>query len=131
MPEVRARDEESTIMDSKGQGGSIQADWAGDTLPVYDLVTGAQSSEYLFVAVLPCSCYTYVEAGEDIKPENWRVCHAYAFHHFGGVERLPVPDNCKTASAVNTRYETVLNCTYQELAEHFITAAVPACVGLS
>lgn len=48
-------------------GDAIQVDWAGDTLPVYDPVTGEPSPAYLFVAVLPCSCYTYAEACEDMK----------------------------------------------------------------
>lgn len=32
---------------------AIQVDWAGDTIPVYDSVTGERISAYLFVAVLP------------------------------------------------------------------------------
>ena len=44
----------------------------------------------------------------------------------GGVPRLLIPDNCKTATTANTRYETVLNRSYQELAEHYGTAIVPA-----
>lgn len=37
-----------------------------------------------------------------------------------------IPDNCKTAATSNTRYETVLNRSYQELAEYYGTAIVPA-----
>ena len=40
--------------------------------------------------------------------------------------RLLIPDNCKTATTANTRYETVLNRSYQELAEYYGTAIVPA-----
>ena len=36
-------------------GNAIQVDWAGDSIPIYDSVTGQQSSAYLFVAVLPDS----------------------------------------------------------------------------
>ncbi len=104
----------------------VEPDWAGDTLPVYDLVTGKQSPAYLFMAVLPCSCYTYAEVCEDMKTENWLSCHVHAFQYFGGVTRLLIPDNCKTATTANTRYETVLNRSYQELAEYYGTAIVPA-----
>ena len=107
-------------------GDAIQVDWAGDTVPVYDSVTGAQSAAYLFVAVLPCSCCVYAEACDDMKTENWLNCHVHAFNYFGGVARLLVPDNCKTATVSNTRYETVLNRSYQELAEYYGTAIVPA-----
>lgn len=40
--------------------------------------------------------------------------------------QLLIPDNCKTATTANTRYETVLNRSYQELAEYYGTAIVPA-----
>lgn len=99
---------------------------AGDTVPVYNSATGAQSAAYLFVAVLPCSCYVYAEACDDMKTENWLNCHVHAFNYFGGVARLLIPDNCKTATVSNTRYETVLNRSYQELAEYYGTAIVPA-----
>ena len=33
-----------------------------------------------------------------------------------------IPDNCKTATTANARYETVLNRSYQELAEYYGTA---------
>ena len=82
-------------------GDAIQVDWAGDTVPVYDSTIGAQSAAYLFVAVLPCSCYVYAEACDDIKTENWLNCHVHAFNYFGGVVRLLIPDSCKTATTSN------------------------------
>ena len=44
-----------------------------------------------------------------MRTENWLNCHVRAFNYFGGVTRLLIPDNCKTATSSNTRYETVLN----------------------
>ena len=61
-----------------------------------------------------------------MKLENWLLCHAHAYSYFGGVTRLLIPDNLKTGVPKNTRYETVLNRSYQELAEHYDTAIVPA-----
>ena len=66
----------------------MQVDWAGDTIPIQDPVTGEQSAAYLFVAVLPCSYYTYAEACDDMKTENWLNCHVHAFDFFGG---CPLP----------------------------------------
>lgn len=62
-----ARVTKATMRIQHKPGDAIQVDWAGDTLPVYDPVTGEPSPAYLFVAVLPCSCYTYAEACEDMK----------------------------------------------------------------
>ena len=104
-----ARVTKATIRIQHKPGDSIDVDWAGDTIPVFDSVTGEQNPAYLFLAVLPCSCYTYAEACEDMRTENWLNCHVRAFNYFGGVTRLLIPDNCKTATTSNTRYETALN----------------------
>lgn len=104
----------------------MQVDWAGDTLSVYDSMTGKITPAYLFIAVLPCSCYIYAEATADMKLENWLNCHVHAYEYFGGVTRLLIPDNLKTGVAKNNRYETVLNRSYQEMAEYYDTAIVPA-----
>lgn len=121
-----ARITKATMRIQHKPGDVMQVDWAGDTIPIHDPVTGEQSEAYLFVAVLPCSYYTYIEACDDMKTENWLNCHIHAFEFFGGVTRLLIPDNCKTATLSNTRYDVVLNRSYQELAEHYGTAIVPA-----
>ena len=121
-----ARITKATMRIQHKPGDAMQVDWAGDTIPVQDPITGEQSAAYLFVAVLPCSCYIYAEACEDMKTENWLSCHVHAFDYFGGAARLLIPDNCKTATLSNTRYDVVLNRSYQELAEHYGTAIVPA-----
>lgn len=107
-------------------GDTMEVDWAGATLDIHDPVTSEVSRAYLFVAVLPCSCFTYAEACDDMKLENWIACHIHAYNYFGSVTRLLVPDNLKTSITKNTRYETVLNRTYQEMAEYYGTAIVPA-----
>ena len=58
--------------------------------------------------------------------ENWLLCHVHAYSYFGGVTRLLIPDNCRTATTSNTQYETTLNRSYQEMANHYGTAIVPA-----
>ena len=107
-------------------GDVMEVDWAGQTLPIYDSITGEITPAFLFVAVLPCSGYAYAEATADMKLENWLDCHVHAYEYFGGVTRLLIPDNLKTGVTKNTRYETVLNRSYQELAEYYETAVVPA-----
>jgi transposase len=106
-------------------GDAMEVDWTGDTIPVFDPVMGEESAAYLFVAVLPCSGYIYAEACDDMKTENWLLCHVHAYNYFDGVTRLLIPDNLKTGVISNTRYDVVLNRSYQELAEHYGTAIVP------
>ena len=120
-----ARITKATMRIHHKPGDAMEVDWAGQTLPVYDAVTGEVSKAYLFVAVLPCSCYAYAELCPDMKQENWLMCHAHAYSYFGGVTRLLIPDNLKTGVVSNTKYETVLNRSYKELAEYYNTAIVP------
>ena len=121
-----ARITKATMRIHHKPGDTMEVDWAGQTLPIYDSVTGESYPVYLFIAVLPCSGYTYAEATYDMKHENWLNCHIHAYEYFGGVTRLLIPDNLKTGVIKNTRYETVLNRSYQELAEYYDTAIVPA-----
>lgn len=121
-----ARLTKSTMRISHKPGDAMQVDWAGTTILYYDRITGDAYDAYLFAAVLPCSCYAYVEACDDMKITNWLLCHVHAYQYFGGVARLLIPDNLKTGVVKNTRYETILNKSYAEMAEYYETAIVPA-----
>lgn len=121
-----ARATKATMRIQHKPGDAMEVDWAGNTLEIHDPVNGEISKAYLFVAVLPCSCYTYVELCGNMKLENWLMCHVHAYSYFGGTTRLLIPDNLKTGVKSNTRYETVLNRSYQEMASYYDTAIVPA-----
>ena len=121
-----ARVTKATMRIEHKPGDAMQVDWAGDPLYITDPVTGEEYPAFIFVAVLPCSWYTYAEVCSDMKSENWLNCHVNAYSYFGGVPRLLIPDNAKTGVTFNSRYETVLNRSYQELADHYGTAIVPA-----
>ena len=121
-----ARITNATMRIQHKPGDMMEVDWAGNTLPIWDSVTGESIPAYLFIAVLPYSGYAYVEACLDMKLENWLLCHVHAYTYFGGVTRLLISDNLKTGVTKNTRYDTVLNRSYQELAEYYDTAVIPA-----
>jgi len=107
-------------------GEKLEVDWAGKTMPVVDSITGKEAGAYLFVATLPCSGYTYVEAFMDRKLENWINAHINAYNFFGGVSRILVPDNLKTGVQDTSSDGVTLNRTYQEMAEHYGTCVIPA-----
>ena len=65
-----ARVTKATMCINHKPGDTMQVDWAGGTIPYYDSITGEEYKAYLFVAVLPCSCYIYVEACADMKMES-------------------------------------------------------------
>ena len=120
-----ARVTKATMRIQHKPGEVMQVDWAGNTIPIHD-ASGNEDKAYVFVAVLPCSCYAYAEACPDMLSETWLLCHAHAYSYFGGVTRLLIPDNLKTGVVSNTRYDTILNRSYEELATYYGTAIIPA-----
>lgn len=72
-----ARITKATMRITHKPGDAMEVDWAGDTIPVFDPVTGEADGVYLFVAVLPCSCYVYAEACNNMASENWLLCHVH------------------------------------------------------
>lgn len=49
------------------------------------------------------------------------------YEYFGGVSRILVPDNTKTAVIYNNDwYDQKLNSIYHEMAKHYNTAIIPA-----
>ena len=116
----------ATMRLSHKPGETMQVDWAGQTAFLVDTDTGELIKAYIFVAVLPYSNYAYVEAFLDQKQENWILAHTNAYQHFGGVTRILTPDNLKTGILKNAKDETVINRIYQEMAEHYGTAVLPA-----
>ena len=107
-------------------GEIMEVDWAGQTAELVDSDTGEIIPAYVFVTVLPYSGYSYVEAFLSQDQEAWIAAHVNAYSFFGGVTRILVPDNLKTGVVKNTRTETILNRSYQEMSEHYGTAIIPA-----
>ncbi len=107
-------------------GELMEVDWAGQTAKLTDADTGEVLDAFIFVAVLPYSGYVYAEAFASQAQEVWIRAHVNAYCFFGGVTRILTPDNLKTGVIKNTRSELVLNKSYQEMAEHYGTAIIPA-----
>lgn len=121
-----ARKTKATMRIKRKPGELMEVDWAGKTLFIYDEITGERLPAYVFVASLPCSLYSYAEAFPAMGLEHWINAHIHAYRFFGGVTRILVPDNLKTAITKHSRSEIVLNRVYQEMAEHYNTAVIPA-----
>lgn len=104
-------------------------DFAGQTVPITDPVTGMTRGAEIFVAVLGASNYTYAEAVESQSLSSWVHAHINTYEYFGGVPEITIPDNLKAAVSRACRYEPDLNPTYQDMARHYATAVVPARAG--
>lgn len=107
-------------------GDKAFMDYAGQTVPVVDRLTGEVRQAQIFIAVLGCSNYTFAEATWSQKRQDWLASHVRALTYFGGAPAAIVPDNLKSAVAKARRYEPDINPAYQEFAEHYGVAILPA-----
>ena len=117
----------ATMHINRKPGEQVEVDWAGDPATIIDPDTGEILKSYIFVSVMTYSQYAYVEAFLDMKQRSWINAHVHMYEYFGGVARILVPDNCKTAVVHNGGWkDQQINETYQEPAEHYVTAIIPA-----
>jgi transposase len=116
----------ATMHIDRKPGEIMEVDWAGTPAEIINTDTGEVMDAFVFVSALPYSGYAYAEAFFRRNQEAWITAHVNTYKFFGGVTRILVPDNLKTGVVKNTREETVLNKTYQDLAEHYGTAIIPA-----
>ncbi len=95
-------------------GEKLFIDYAGQTVEIIDRQTGEVKTAQIFVAVLGASSYTYAEATWTQGLSDWIGSHVRALAYFGGVPKVAVPDNLRSAVTKAHRYEPDLNPTYQE-----------------
>ena len=75
--------------------------------------------------MLGSSQYTYVEARESQRQEDFIACVENALWFYGGVPQALVPDNLRAAVTKSSRYEPKVNETFADFAEHYETAVLP------
>ena len=107
-------------------GIEIEVDWSGPTMGYTDVETGEIITAYLFVATMPYSQKSYVEATLDMKEPSWLQCHVNMFNYFGGTPVKVVCDNLKTGVVSHPKKgEIILNDAYLTLGEYYQVAIFP------
>ena len=109
-------------------GEQVEVDWAGDPAEIIDPDTGELTKAWVFVGVMTYSQYAYVEAFINEKEDAWITAHIHMYEYFDGVTKILVPDNASTAVDHKNSdwYSPKLIRIYQEMAEHYGTAIIPA-----
>jgi transposase len=107
-------------------GEKLFVDYAGQTVEIIDRSTGEVRTAQIFVAALGASHYTYAEATWTQSLPDWIGSHIRCLEHLGCVPELLVPDNLRSAVSFADRYEPEANATYEDLADHYATAVLPA-----
>ena len=107
-------------------GEKCFVDYCGQTVPIIDPGTGEIRDAQVFVGVLGASNYTYAEATLTQSLPDWLSSHVRMLEFFGGCSELVIPDNLRSGVSQACRYDPDINASYQQLAEHYQVAVVPA-----
>ena len=77
---------------------TMQVDWAGTAMRLFDPTHARGAKVSIFVASLPYSGLLFACACPNQRQAAWLWAHIQAFEYFGGVAEVIVPDNASTAS---------------------------------
>ena len=107
-------------------GDKLFVDYCGLSVAVIDPSSGKRTDGQIFVACLGASNYTYAEATPSQALPHWLGSHERALAFYGGVPAAIVPDNLKSGVSEPCRYEPGITRSYQDFAEHYRVAIIPA-----
>jgi len=100
-------------------------DFAGKKLQLVDADTGELTAVEFFVAILPCSQYTYAEACMSQKTPDFLGCIGWALHTIGGVTHSIVTDNLKPAVNKASKFDPEINHSMADFAAHYDIVVLP------
>ena len=107
-------------------GDKMYIDYAGHKMQYTNRETGEIISTEIYVAILPASQLTFVEASSSQNQEQFMRSTERAIQYFGGVPSALVPDNLKSGVIKASIYEPEINRLFADFADHYRTAVVPA-----
>ncbi|MET0116425.1 MAG: IS21 family transposase [Sedimenticola sp.] len=114
-----------TMRQTHRAGEVVYVDFAGRTIPYYDVALGEERKAQIFVGALGCSNYSFIYAVKSQSLPDWVEAHNLMFAYFGGAPQVVVPDNLKSA-VIRPGREPEFNRTYLEMTKHYQVVIVPA-----
>lgn len=117
----------STILaDMRVGGEKLFLDFTGDTMGYVDLETGEIVQCQAFTASLPASDYGFLFFVPSQRTEDFVYATIQCLKHLGGVPKILVPDNLKSAVIKTDKYEPSLNRVMEDMANHYGAVVLPA-----
>lgn len=107
-------------------GETVFVDYAGKKAKIKDRESGVITEVELFVAILPWSNYTFVEASYSQKKEDFIGSMNRCLSFFGGSPVAVISDNLKSAVTKANKYEPTINKTFKSFGLHYNTVIHPA-----
>ncbi len=104
------------IETNPGEIAQVDFGYAGK---IFDNDTREFVKAYFFVMILCYSRDAYYEIVKNQNVVTWCNCHVHAFEHFGGVPKIVIPDNLKSAIIKASFLNPIANRSYADLAKHY------------
>lgn len=123
---IKAVKPSTLLKDLYQPGQKMLIDFAGDRLSYIDTETGEEVFVETYVAILPFSGMTFITCVRSQGIEQFLSATVKALGFFGGVPKILVPDNLKSAVKKTDRYEPDLTTGMNDLANHYLCVAQPA-----
>jgi len=106
-------------------GDKLFIDFTGKKMAIVDPSSGEITEVEIYIAILGYSQLTYVQAIASQRKEDFIAATENALHFFGGVPRVLIPDNLKSAVTKADKYEAVINSSFLDFANHYGTTVMP------
>lgn len=106
-------------------GEKLFVDFAGHTLEYVDTETGEFIKVQVFVACLPFTDYAFAICVPSQKVEDFLYAISACLSAIGGVPKILVVDNLKSAVIKADRYEPTLNKALEDMGNHYHFVTIP------
>lgn len=123
---IKAVTPSTLLRDLYQPGQKMLIDFAGDRMSYVDTDTGEEVFVETYVAVMPFSGMTFILCVRSQGIEQFLTATVKALEFFGGVPKILVPDNLKSAVKRADPYEPDLTTGMNDLANHYLCVAQPA-----
>ena len=122
----RKQNKKSSMHQESIPGEKLHVDYSGLKMHFVNRETGEKHECELFVTTLGVSTKIYTEATLTQQIPDWLASNENAFHYYGGVPGLMIPDCLKSAVTKGHKYDPTNNATFEEFCDHYGTVIFPA-----
>lgn len=123
---IKAVTPSTLLRDLYQPGQKMLIDFSGDRMSYVDTDTGEEVFVETYVAVMPFSGMTFILCVRSQGIEQFLTATVKALEFFGGVPKILVPDNLKSAVKRADPYEPDLTSGMNDLANHYLCVAQSA-----
>ena len=125
MEQYKKQKTPSAVLNHRA-GETLYVDFAGKTHHYTDRATGKPIECQVFVATMPYSDFGFCLLVPSQKIADFLYALEQCFVFLGGVPKVLVPDNLKSAITKSDRYEPQVNQSLQDFANHYGIIVSPA-----